>query len=68
MADRQTYRDKAKCPQGHKWIAIRRKKSAGKKVTTYCFTCDKHYRLLASRLDIARSTDSSDGDTGEGQQ
>lgn len=47
MADRQTYRDKARCPQGHTWVAVRRKKTAGRMVTTYCFRCDKRYKLLA---------------------
>lgn len=43
----KTYRDKAQCPQKHKFVAIRRVTSAGKIVSTYCITCEKVYKLLA---------------------
>lgn len=47
MAVQKTYRDSAKCPQGHKFVAIRRTSSAGKVVSTYCPRCDKSFKLTA---------------------
>lgn len=62
MADRQTYRDRAVCPKGHSWMVDRRKRSAGKVVLTYCFSCDKQYRLLAGPVKpLDRKAEASNG-------
>lgn len=47
MPVQMTYRDKAKCPKGHKFVAIRRTSSAGKVVSTYCPQCAKAFKLAA---------------------
>lgn len=47
FCNQKTYRDKAKCPQGHKFVANRRTYSMGKTVATYCRQCARTWMLLA---------------------
>jgi hypothetical protein len=46
----KTYRDRAKCPAGHKFIIARRTASAGSLVSTFCQACSRMYKLKAGPL------------------
>lgn len=46
----KTYRDDAKCPGGHKFVAVRRTSSSGNLVQTYCPRCKQSFKLLAGPL------------------
>lgn len=43
----KTYMDKAKCPQGHTLMILRRVTTAGRKVRTYCRRCERPYQIVA---------------------
>lgn len=43
----KTYRDRAACPKGHKFVVPRRVGTAGKTVRTYCRMCERAYQIKA---------------------
>ena len=47
---KKTYRDKAQCPKGHKFVAIRRTSSEGKVVITYCPQCNARFEVIAGAV------------------
>ena len=47
MAKCLMYRDNVKCHMGHRFVANRRKSSAGKIVLTHCPICERTYLLRA---------------------
>jgi cytochrome c556 len=43
----KTYRDTAKCPNGHTFVVPRRIATAGKTVGTCCRMCHQSYKIKA---------------------
>lgn len=42
------YLDVFKCPKGHTRSVFRQTRSIGKKVATYCTSCNKTFKILAN--------------------
>lgn len=43
----KTYRDRVKCPEGHKFVKNRRIATEGRAVRTYCVQCRRAYQIKA---------------------
>jgi hypothetical protein len=50
----KTYRDRTKCPQGHRFTIVRRSTTAGRLVGTFCQACDRMYQIKAGPVPKAK--------------
>lgn len=50
----KTYRDKVKCPAGHKFVVARRIGTEGKTVRTYCRMCERAYQIKAGQAPVEK--------------
>lgn len=44
------YRDRAKCPSGHRFAIYRRETTAGRVVSTFCQLCGRMYKIKAGPI------------------